>query len=852
MLMASSLLGVAGAFALSPARAINQYSREAWQTENGLPQNSAATIVQTRDGYLWFGTQEGLVRFDGARFFVFDRTNTPAMTNNHVAALLEARDGSVWIGTFGGGLLRMERGEFQAYTAQNGLASDSVTAIAQDRSGRLWIGTSGSGLNRFEGGRFARYTVAEGLPSDLVRCLQADPAGGIWIGTAAGLARFRDGKLESFGPREGLASVTITGLALDREGRLWIGTTEGLASFKERRFMRYTRGDGLLDDGVRSVLTDREGSLWVGSDGGLSRLRDGRFESFTREDGLTGSSVTALLEDREGSLWVGTDGGGINRFAEGKVVTYTVRNGLSSDVVYTITGAGRNGLWVGTYGGEINRLEGDRFREVREAHPPGPASRIRALHEDRRGRLWIGTERGLFRFADDRVTAYRGKEGSPDGAVRVIGEDRQGRIWVGTDGGGLVRLGDGAPALFTEEHGLGSNEIRAILEDRSGALWVGTYGGLSRFEGGRFLTYSTVHGLAHNMVRCLLEDSEGTLWIGTYGGGLSRLKDGKFTAYTTKHGLFSDVIYGILDDDRGHLWMSCNRGLFRVAKRELNDVASGKAPSLRSVSYDEADGMRSRECNGGSPGGWKTPEGRLWFPTLKGVVSVDPGRLPVNVTRPPVVLEDVIVDGDRFDPARPARLPPHRQRIEFRFTALSFVAPQKVRFSYRLEGFDAAWIDAGASRTASYTRLPPGRYAFRVTACNNDGVWNDTGASFDFELRPTFYETPWFFAGCGLGLLAAGGGLYRWRIRRLEGREKLLQQRIQEALAQVKVLSGLLPICAGCKKIRDDQGYWRHVEVYIREHTEATFSHGLCPPCVRRLYPEIADRVLTPHPEDEG
>jgi hypothetical protein len=254
--------------------------------------------------------------------------------------------------------------------------------------------------------------------------------------------------------------------------------------------------------------------------------------------------------------------------------------------------------------------------------------------------------------------------------------------------------------------------------------------------------------------------------------------------------------------------------------------------------------MASRECSGGSPGGWRTEDGRLWFPTVRGVVAVDPARLPRNPAAPPVVLERMTADNEEVDLSSPARLAPRRQRLEFQYAALSFVAPERIRYRYLLEGFDRDWVDAGAGHQAVYTRLPPGSYRFRVVAANADGAWNESGAVYAFVLAPSFYETAWFWWLAALGLAVVAVGLHLWRVRRLQGHEETLQRRIQEALAEIKVLSGLLPICASCKNVRDDRGYWNRIEVYIREHSEAEFTHGLCPGCLRKLYPEFADRVL--------
>jgi ligand-binding sensor domain-containing protein len=842
--LAGALLAARTSLALDPARTLTEYGLDVWQSEHGLPQNSVQALRQTRNGYLWVGTQEGLVRFDGVRFEVFDTTRG-SIANNDVSALLESSDGTLWIGTFGGGLVRFRNGAFRAYGARDGLPTDTIYDLAEDRRGALWIATARAGLVQLKDRRFTAYGPKLGLPSDIVRCVLVDRQDTVWAGTPDGLVRLRDGRFDVLTSKDGLRNNTITALAEDADGVLWIGTGVGLHRLKEGRIEAFTTREGLPHDLVRALAVDREGTLWVGTGRGLARFRDGTFTGLTEGNGLPSDAVIAVREDREGNLWIGTDGGGLARLKDGRLTTRTVRDGLSSDNVYPVTGAGDGGLWLGTYRGEIDRFDGRRFRPLPLPRDDKSASRIRALLEDSRGRLWIGRDRGLLRYASGAFTSFTAANGLPNENVRAIAEDRRGRLWIGTDGGGLVRHDGTGFHTFTTADGLGSNEVRAILEAGDGDLWVGTYGGLSRLRGDRFDTYTTKDGLTHNLVRCLLADEDGTLWIGTYGGGLSRLRGRAFVSYTTRNGLPSDAIYGIVDDGEGHLWMSCNRGIFRVSRKDLEDVAGGWSQTLHPTSFDESDGMKSRECNGGSPACWRTADGRLWFGTLKGVVVVDPRHLKAKAAAPPVVLEELVVDGEPARLVRGLKLPPRRHRLQFRFTALTFSAPQKVRFSYKLEGFDQDWVDAGTLRMASYTQIPPGRYTFRVIARNEDGVWNQAGDAFTFTMTPAFYETPIFRAALTLAALAAGVAFYRLRTRQLRAREKVLEARITEALANLKVLSGLLPICANCKKIRDDKGYWSQIEVYIRDHSEAEFSHSLCNDCVRELYPDIADQVLS-------
>jgi ligand-binding sensor domain-containing protein/signal transduction histidine kinase/CheY-like chemotaxis protein/HPt (histidine-containing phosphotransfer) domain-containing protein len=778
-------LGSGEALALDPRKAITQYNYDSWQTEDGLPQNSVQAIVQTHDGYLWLATQEGLVRFDGVRFAVFDRENTRQLERNHIQTLFEASDHSLWIGTIGGGLVRYRNGQFHAYKTKDGLPNNQVWAITEDRTGNLWMGTFGGGVSRFDGTRFITYTTKDGLAYDFIRCAYTDKQGQVWIGTGAGLSRITDGGFTTYTKKHGLTGDTVTALCEDGKGNLWIATPEGLTKFQNGQFTAYTTQQGLSHNSVNCLLVDKAGTLWIGTNGGLNRFRDESFNRFTSKEGLSGDIVTSLREDREGNLWVGTNGRGLGRLKDGKLTTFGAKHGIGDEIVYSISRARGSGLWVGTSAGEVYRFDDERFVAL-----PGVeilnANVVRTLYEDTRNVLWIGTIQGLYRFSNQACTVYTTKEGLAHNSVRAIFEDRAGDLWVGTDGGGVSRLREGRFINYGMKEGLPNGQVRAFHQDREGTMWIGTYGGLSHFRRGTFTTYTTADGLSSNLVRVISQDEEGTMWIGTYGGGLTRFRDGQFTAYTTREGLFDNVIYQILEDDRGNLWMSCNKGIFQVGKKELHDFAQGKLTSIHAISYNEADGMKSRECNGGNPGGAKTIDGKLWFPTLKGVVMVDPNRLGINTEPPPVVIEQVIVDGEEQDVNRGIDLGPGKRRIEFSYTGLSFLAPQRVKFKFKLEGFDQDWVSAGTRRAAYYTNIPPGQYRFRVIACNNDEVWNETGAAVELWLRPHFYQTSWFYSLCALVLVVIGVGGFQLRVRQMKARERQLASLVSERTAELQ------------------------------------------------------------------
>jgi len=768
------------AVALDPGIALNRYILDNWQSESGLPQNSVLAILQTRDGYLWFGTQEGVARFDGVRFAVFDRTNTPAFQNNHVQALLEDQGGNLWIATYGGGLIRHTRGTFTRFSTSNGLSNDTVRALLEGRDGTLWIGTNG-GLNRYRGGKFETVlSTRNGLAHDEVVALHEGADGALWIGTyGGGLHRWKDGQLTHYSTGEGLSNDKVWSIASDRDGALWVGTRDGLNRFSDGKFTVFRGKDVLPSDIVDCLLFDREGTLWVGTRGGLSRLHDGRFEAYTPKEGLPDAMVRALYEDAERNLWVGTYGGGLVRLTDRVIRMLTTEDGISEDVVRAILQDRNGGMWVGTYGNGINHIVDGKVETFTTSNSGLPHDRAWSVAEGNDGSIWIGTYGGgVSRYRDGTFTNYSTANGLAGDQVRCVYRDPSGAIWIGTNDG-LSRFDGEKFTNYTTANGLTDNKVIALQSDARGVVWIGTARGVSRLENGRFDTISTSDGLWNPLVYSIHADREGTIWIGT-AAGLARWSNGKLVPFGVKQGLFNEFVFHILEDDDGYLWMSSAKGIFRVAKRDFDDVVAGKAQSVTSISFGKADGMRSSECNGGfQPAGWKTTDGSLWFPTIKGIAIVEPWRTHVNKRPPPVIIESLVVDGIALPMTR-EQLPPGSTRFEFHYTALTLVSPEKVKFLYRLEGFDKGWIDAGSRRVAYYTNLPAGDYRFTVKACNNAGVWSTSSPSIAFRVRPHFWQTSWFYAVAGILIAGLVFGLFGLRTRQLRKREQQLIALVEE------------------------------------------------------------------------
>jgi len=771
-----------------PTEALREYTHDVWQVENGLPHDAVQAITQTKDGYLWLGTEQGLVRFDGVRFTVFNRKNTPALKIDYARALYADLDGTLWIGTASGGLVQLRNGIFQSVASQEELPRRIVNAIVRDGQGNLWVGTNG-GLCQLRGEKLISYHEGGRSFDDSVTALLVDRGGNLWAGTEdKGLLHISAGRVAPYTVAQGLSSNRILALFQDRDRNVWVGTDGGgLDQIRDEKITIYGKSQGLPNNSVVSIQQGGAGHLWVGTDGGgLARMEGGHFTAYSMAQGLSNDVILCLYKDREENLWIGTDGGGLNRLKRRVFLTYTTYDGLSHNQATSILQSRDGSVWIGTAGGGLNRLKDGKFSTFTTKN--GLTSNlVRALQEDENGDLWVGTDgAGLNRLRNGRVTTYSHKDGLPNDAILSLAQDHSGTLWVGT-AAGLCRLDRAAlhPLAVAE---LGHSVIMSLLADQEGSLWVGSIDqGLMRFQGGKWQRFAAKDGLPADFVVSMYEDADGTLWLGTNGSGLARYRGGRFAVMTSKQGLFDDTILQILEDGQGNLWMSSNHGVFRVEKRRLDQLADHKISFVDSFVYGKPDGMKSAECTGSNqPSGWKTRDGRLWFPTIKGVAIVDPSRLESNTKPPPVAVEDLIADKKPFALGDKISLPPGTGQIEVHFTGLSFVAPERVRFRYTLEGMDDSWIDAGTRRIAYYTNLPPGHYRFRVLACNNSGICNEQGASVSFSVQPHSYQTPQFYAGCAMMIALACTALYRKRIAGIRANERRLSDLVDARTRALK------------------------------------------------------------------
>jgi len=776
-----------------------RYLSDSWTTEKGLPQNSVTSIIQTRDGYLWVGTFGGLARFDGLKFTIFDAGNSPGLKSNRITALFEDRAGVLWIGTEQNGLSRYEGDRFTTYMTNDGLPGNYIQSIGEDAMGGLWIATS-NGLARLKDGRFTIYTTRDGLAENVISLIGAGHNDSLWFVSARGLTRWQDGRFNAYLLPAKTNLATARSLFEGPEGSVWIAGIRTFACFRDGNFTFYSGPEGLSGPERVSIFRGRSGQLRFLMSSNVTNLA-----SLTGEDVITDPSLTgwagakSIIEDREGNLWVGSGSEGLYRYKAAQVNAYAAKEGLSDDSFQVITGDGADGLWLGAH--NLFHFRKQSFtKDALWVGVPGSTTGYWALLQDREGTVWAGSYGALHRFRDGRWTVFDKDAHRVSGdPIAAIYEDRAGNLWIGTgsadDLGGLYRFKDGVFTPFGPSEGLTLTDVRFIAEDRQGALWLGGADGMSRYQDNVFTNYTTDQGLSNNYVRDIYEDADGTLWIGTYGGGLNRFKDGRFTAITTREGLFDNIVSRILEDENGNLWMSCNRGIYRANRKDLNDLAEGRLKAVTCVSYGVADGMKSNETNGGGlPAGWKDRDGKLWFPTIKGVVIIDPNNL--NKLPPPVVVEQVLVDKAKVDSRQMITMRPGQSDIEIHYAGLSLTAPEKVRFKYKLDGYDRDWVDAQERRVAYYTQVAPGSYTFRVMAANNDGVWSTHDASILLTVIPPFWRT-WWFSFLGVLLLTAVIlGLYQRRIQQLQrarqAQEEFSKQLIASQEGERKRIAGEL------------------------------------------------------------
>ncbi|MBM3882945.1 MAG: hypothetical protein FJ387_25040 [Verrucomicrobia bacterium] len=803
-----------------------------WQRGEGFTDTAALSMLQSQQGYLWFGTRTGLVRYDGIRFALFNRANTPAMALDYCQSLAEDRQGALWIGT-PDGLLRHQGPDWSWHPVRGSPPAWNVWTVCATRDGAVWAGTD-YGLFRLESGHLVKITDPDELTRGAVLALHEDTDGALWVGSHRGLWR-RDPQTGRFSdsvqPLNGPPYV-LCGVFRDPVGRLWTASARGVSDFAATVSYQQTGRAGWVapERWVHAFRPlnwagEADGTVWVPyAHAGVVRLSPAPATLFGLPAWAFGSqTATAMCRDHEGTFWLGHGHPhGLASLTPRRFQVTAKADGLAHDIGWSVCEARDGTVWVGTDGG-LSALRNGQWTSLTQTN--GLArNEVRAVVEDIAGTLWVGTLNGLDSIREGQFTNHRFPGEWFETKIRALLPARDGGVWVGTVRG-LIHYHQGQLTKYTTADGLGAQEVRALLEDRAGHLWVGTLGGgLSCLRENKSTTLTTTKGLPSDQVWALVEDAEGALWIGT-DRGLGRLKDGRLRTFRPADGLPADLVNTLLVDDFGRLWVGHDAGIYWVPIREFEDLAAGRATAVQPVRYTQADGLLTTEVNGQKsfPAACKSRDGRLWFPTAKGVAVIDPARVQPDTVPPVVAIEQIRADGEvlldtdpggKFvganltwtpaaaaadekpaavrvpegasDGAQPPavaarrlglRLPPGRGRIlQIRYTAGLFIAPEQARFRYRLHGLQDRWIEAGGRREVEFTNLRPGRYEFEVIACGHHGVWPERGTRLAVALAPFFYQTGWFYGACALGLVGVVGGIVQWRVRGLRRQQRQQEQ----------------------------------------------------------------------------
>lgn len=838
------------------SHASSDYLIHVWRSEDGLPQNSVNCIAQTPDGYLWIGTRSGgLARFDGMRFVTFNPESTPQLKDVEFETLAVDRTGTLWITAGNESIACLTDGKFKLVREPNanprwhpcqligeepgavylaGYApavfriprNGPVNAVdwinlsppppapmpgrfSQARDGSLWYITENHQVARMQ---FVSPTTASfkvfdaGMPAEAIT---EDAAGEIWVAAGNHVGVMTPRGFEDRTPEKPRDSFAIRQVIPARGGGLWVWNGHVLQKMIEGRWaLTVEKFHPNSDSPALRFFTDSRGGLWAVEYGvGLWHVRpDGSCALLTLQSGLPSKFITCWLEDNEGNVWIGTKEAGLARIRKRQFKEFTAADGIPGDVAQTVCEDAQGTMWVGTATGGLARKEGNRFVPVPLTPNPDPLTESVTVCPDASNGIWIGTLQGrvfrcagnIVRCVSDDVSWSFPLERLRDHVANAMMEDSQGRVWF-CNGSGAYYYADGKLTTFGRSRGfveyLG---VRAIAEGPRGTLWFGTEpGDVWKFTGDAITQFHPPKEWPNARVSALLPEPDGSVWVGTLGGGLLHLENGKFSRITSQQGLPDNSITQLLEDDDGNLWGGTYAGIFRASTADLKNLASGAVNEIAFSVHGRFDGLPAQAYSGWfQPSCWKSRDGRLWFTTVEGLVAVNPREVTANHRPPPVVIEEMRVDGApgplkavvsgaESATNAPLRIGPGRHYVEFHFTAINFTAPDKVRFKWRLEGAEKQWREAMNQRVIGYGPLLPGNYKFRVLAANSDGIWNETGASVAFVVLPFFWETWWFKAFLIIaifGVLAlALHRRHRFELERLERRHEMERERTRIA-----------------------------------------------------------------------
>jgi len=758
------------------------YSLRVWTSDNGLPVNSIRAISQTSDGFIWLGTEEGLVRFDGSSFFTFDPANTPNFADKDVQSLYVFSDSSMVVGFYHGDLVSYQKLQFIRLFNRELNWIKSILCLSEDPGKGLWFGTYGLGLGHLGfDGKMTFLTDKNGLPNDFIQAILRDKDSTMWIGTRFGLCHLKSGVIKVYSTRDGMSSNDIRSLCFDKDGNLWIGTNGGgINIFSKGKFSRFSEFGKAFSQNILTLFREAGGGIWIGTNRGLYLLKEGRIRGITSSEGLSGNIISSIYEDREHTIWVGTEGTGLNALRPRIISMFTEDEGLSDHSIGPVIKGPGGMVYLGTGKGAINAISSAGIEQLEKkiGLPPIP---VNTLAVDSSGMLWIGTDgAGIYGYSKDKTIHLSTADGLVTDVILALYSDRSGKLWAGTSNAGINVLNKGRIEWIGTKSGMSNDQVLCFLEDRKGRMLVGTNGGgINIFEKGKIRWLTTETGLPDNVINSMYEDDEGLIWVGCSHGGLVMLENDSATIFNTDDGLIAEGIQQICEDNNGRLWLSSNKGILSLSRNELISYHDNKRDFLTPLVFGKPEGMLTAECSVRVfPAGCITANNHLWIATPRGLAMLDVDHATPYSASLSLLLTKVLINNQEVDPLAPQVLNPGTVDLEFDYTSPSFLNPEKTQYKYMLTGFDHFWINAGNRRQAYYTHIPPGSYVFKVMAQGHNGQWTKEKRLFVIRIRPYFYKTSWFILPVLALLILVFWLFISFRIKK--SREKMLTYLVDE------------------------------------------------------------------------
>ncbi len=771
---------------LDPQKKLTQYPLDHWATDNGMPTNNTRRVLQSKSGYLWLTGFDGLINFDGVTFNLFNKKVIPNLKSNAIFLIQEDSQGTLWLGSEGSGLFTLKNDKFQ----QKEMFKDwFMTSLFIENDETFWVAGRGKGVVKYNPKNNTYQNIKEIPTTATVYVIRKDKQGKMWFGTDNnGVFIKNKTEITQFHRKDGLPSENVNEIFFDSQNKIWLGTTEGVCFWNNEKEKFETIKD-LEGHIAYRIIEDDAKNIWFATAAGLFRLNPltQKYERLPDTPFLPLTNMVDLCLDREGSLWIASYRNGLFRLKDGKFTNYTVQDGLSTTSIGAVYQENKNKFIVGMNDGTINIID-NGVVSILKIKTELPEIRIFNIQKDKKGNLWICTFKGLLKISPNGQETFFNKDtGLPDNSARVIFVDMEDNIWVGTRRGGVAKIDANGKILkiYNNKNGLSSNFIMSIKDNKKGNILVGTNdnGFCVITSDNKIKKYNTNNGLPSNLIFSTYTDQNDVTWLAT-NSGLVRWKDGNFYTFSHQQGMLNDSPFDIIEDNRGYFWLPTAQGLLSVAKSDLNNFIRGKLKNIVWGHYDERDGMKSEDCTGAAHS-IKTTEGTIWVPTNGGVIVIDPANMPFNYLKPPVKINKLVIDGKLIDIYHSIEIDPDQKRYVFDFSALSLLAPSRVQFKYKLDGFDKDWQDGGTIRQVTYTNLRPGKYVFKVIASNNDGIWNEVGDSLVLVKKPYFYETTWFIVLCILILVGLIYFIVRWRLGRIERQKRRLEYLVAQKTSEI-------------------------------------------------------------------